>query len=79
MKDNVNNPAHYKIGKTEAIDSIEDAVRGAPEPVFGYLQGNCIKYLSRMWYKDKPLEDAKKSEWYLKRLIKAIGKHNIKQ
>lgn len=72
-EDLVNSPKHYTHGKLEAIDLIEDAIRHAPDPVTGMLQAQCLKYLLRMWHKGKPTEDAEKSAWYLKRLIKAIG------
>ncbi len=67
--DRVNSPSHYTAGKVEAIDIIEDAVASAPNPTFGFLQAQVLKYLLRMWLKDNPLEDAKKAQWYLNRLI----------
>jgi hypothetical protein len=40
-----------------------------------YLEGNIIKYVTR--YKDKGgLEDLKKAEWYLTRLIKQQENNN---
>jgi hypothetical protein len=35
----------------------------------GYLQGQVLKYLLRMWLKGNPLQDAQKAQWYLNRLI----------
>lgn len=35
----------------------------------GYCKGNILKYLWRFRYKGKPLEDLKKAQWYLSRLI----------
>lgn len=67
--DRVNSPSHYTSGKVEAIDIIEDAIASAPNPTFGFLQAQVLKYLLRMWLKDNPLEDAKKAQWYLNRLI----------
>ena len=67
--DRVNSPSHYTSGKTEAIDVIEDAIKSAPDPERGFLQGQVLKYLLRMWLKDNPMEDAKKARWYLDRLI----------
>jgi len=67
--DRVNSPSHYTAGKVEAIDIIEDAIASAPNPTFGFLQAQVLKYLLRMWLKDNPLEDAKKAQWYLNRLI----------
>jgi hypothetical protein len=37
----------------------------------GYLKGNCQKYIWRMSYKGKALEDLKKARWYLDKLIKS--------
>ena len=67
--DRVNSPSHYTSGKTEVIDVIEDAVKTAPSAIYGMLQGQVLKYMLRVWLKDNPLEDLKKAEWYLKRLI----------
>ena len=68
-EDRVESPSHYTAGKTEAIDVIEDAIASAPDVTYGFLQGQVLKYLLRMWLKDNPLEDAKKARWYLNRLI----------
>jgi hypothetical protein len=69
MNDPVNNPSHYQYGKFEVIDVLEEAVRLAPDPVKGSLQYQVLKYMLRLWGKDNPLQDAKKSGWYLNRLI----------
>jgi len=71
--DPVNSPAHYTAGNTEVIDVIEDWVRHAPDPVVGGLQWQAIKYISRMWLKQDPYEDAKKAQWYLNRLINTLA------
>ncbi len=67
--DRVNSPSHYTSGKTEVIDIIEDAVQHAPSNIYGMLQGQVLKYMLRVWLKDNPLEDLKKAQWYLTRLI----------
>ena len=67
--DRVNSPSHYTSGKTEVIDIIEDAVKDAPSNIYGMLQGQVLKYMLRCWLKDNPLEDLKKAQWYLTRLI----------
>ncbi len=67
--DNVNNPPHYQQGSQEVIDIIEGAIIHAPEPVTGMLQAQALKYLLRMWHKADPLEDAKKAQWYLNRMV----------
>ena len=57
------NPQHYKQGNIEVIDFILDQK-------FSYLEGNISKYVSRYKYKNG-LEDLKKAQWYLERLIDA--------
>jgi hypothetical protein len=69
MNDPVNNPSHYNYGKFEVIDVLEQAVSRAPDPVKGSLQYQVLKYMLRVWDKENPLQDAKKSRWYLNRLI----------
>ena len=69
MTDYVNSPPHYKYGKFEVIEILEEAVALAPDPVKGSLQYQVLKYLLRIWGKDNPLRDAQKSRWYLNRLI----------
>ena len=69
MTDLVNHPPHYRQGRVEAIDIIEDAVGAASDPVAGYLQGQVLKYLLRLWHKDNATQDAQKACWYLMRLV----------
>lgn len=65
--DVVNKPLHYNTGGSiECIDYIEDFL--SYEEYRGYLRGNIGKYLHRFTYKNG-LEDLKKSQWYLNRLI----------
>ena len=71
--DAVNSPSHYTSGKTEVIDVIEDAVKDAPSTIYGMLQGQVLKYMLRVWLKENPLEDLKKAQWYLTRLIEHYG------
>ena len=68
--DRVNSPSHYKGGKQEVIDIIEDAIKDAPNVTAGMLQAQVLKYMLRCWLKDNPVEDLKKAQWYLDRLIK---------
>ena len=70
--DRVNSPSHYTHGSQEAIVTIEEAIDGAPSVQTGMLQGQVLKYLLRVWYKDNPLEDLKKAQWYLTRLIEKL-------
>ena len=66
MEDMVNSPAHYNKAGIETIDAIQ-AMTG--DGFKFYLQGNIMKYLWRYMYKNG-VEDLKKAEWYLKKLIK---------
>ena len=72
MSDPVNHPAHYTAGQFEAINVLEDSVAHAPCPVAGALQWQAMKYLLRMWLKGNPVQDAKKAQWYLSRLIERL-------
>ena len=68
-QDMVNSPAHYTRGSQEVIDIIEQAIADAPSNAEGYLQGQALKYLLRVWLKDNPKQDCEKAVWYLNRLI----------
>ena len=74
-EDRVNHPSHYTSGGQEVIDTIEDAIDSAPSMRAGFLQGQVLKYLLRLWLKDNPLEDARKAQWYLTRLIEKLSDH----
>jgi N-acetylmuramoyl-L-alanine amidase CwlA len=72
MVDNVNSPRHYLQGKRETIEVIQDYM--TKDEFVGYLKGNIIKYVGRFKFKGKPLEDLKKSQWYLNKLIQEVEK-----
>ncbi|MEG0835300.1 MAG: DUF3310 domain-containing protein [Christensenellaceae bacterium] len=65
-EDKINYPAHYTSGKIESIEAIESSV--GKEGFEAYCTGNAIKYLWR-WKHKGGVEDLKKAEWYLKKLI----------
>ena len=67
------NPNHYKSGNIECIEAIQESMTTVA--FAGYLKGNCMKYLWRYETKhsDDPLQDLKKAEWYLSRLIELVG------
>lgn len=69
--DVVNNPSHYNKGGIECIDAIESSM--TKEAFLGYLKGNVQKYLYRYESKENPLQDVKKAEWYLKKLIEKLA------
>lgn len=69
-KDMVNSPDHYTTASgIECIAAIEASM--TPEAFKGYCKGNALKYLWRYEKKskDKSVEDLRKSQWYLSRLI----------
>lgn len=70
-KDMVNHPDHYTSGKIEVIDIMEDQL--SPEEYRGYIKGQVIKYITRESHKNG-LEDLKKAQWYLNRLIAKLDK-----
>lgn len=63
----INHPAHYNQGSIEVIDYIESL--GIAED---FCSGNAIKYISRYKYKGTPLDDLKKAQWYIARLVKIL-------
>ncbi len=65
--DIVNSPSHYTSGGIECIDYLKDNL--PLEAFHGYLEGNVKKYLHRWRYKQKPVQDLKKAQWYLTNLI----------
>ena len=68
--DVVNSPAHYNTKGVEAITAIEASM--SDEEFQGYCKGNAMKYLWRYKYKGKPVEDLKKAQWYLEKLIASV-------
>lgn len=66
MNDNVNHPKHYTQGNIECIEAIKDIM--SPDGFQGFLRGNVMKYLWRA-NKKNGIEDYKKAQWYLCRLI----------
>jgi hypothetical protein len=63
--DNVNHPAHYKVGGVETIDFIE-------AKQLNYNLGNVVKYVSRADHKGDRLENLEKARWYLEREISKL-------
>ena len=69
--DAVNNPSHYKTGDIEGIDAIKASM--SSEQFIGYLKGNVEKYVWRMSYKGRPVEDLRKARWYLDRMVEEVS------
>lgn len=63
----IDHPSHYCQGGVECIDAIKAATVGL-NGFEGFCAGNAIKYLFR-WKHKNGVEDLKKSQWYVDRLI----------
>lgn len=75
-KETVNHPSHYQSKSgLEAIDVIEafcDGLNG----IEAFCTGNVLKYLCR-WKSKNGIEDLRKAEWYLQRLIRHMELVNV--
>jgi hypothetical protein len=70
MSDPVNHPTHYQsAGGIECIEALESLGLGK-----AFCTGNAIKYLWRLNGKGKAVEDARKAQWYVQRLIEILEK-----
>jgi hypothetical protein len=71
--DMVNKPKHYNTGQFETYDIIVD-VLGEYDAI-SYCRGNVLKYmLHRLWNKGDPIENARKAQWYLEKMIELMKK-----
>jgi hypothetical protein len=73
--DNIN-PQHYKNGGVECIDALAAATVNKPG-IQAVCVANVIKYLWRYESKNR-LEDVRKAQWYLNRLIEEMEKHDAR-
>lgn len=71
--DPVSAPPHYNAGNIECIDAIQESMTS--DAFKGYCKGNALKYIWRMSYKGKPIEDLRKAIWYIERLIDSELEH----
>lgn len=67
--ENVNHPEHYNQGGIECIDALNAMVSGYSDPVDAVLAWQVVKYIWRHPFKFNALEDLKKAQFYLSRLI----------
>lgn len=65
--DPVNKPKHYTGGGIECIEAIEEATKDLTG-IEAVCTANALKYIWR-WKKKNGIEDLKKAQWYLNRLI----------
>ena len=73
-KDNVNHPSHYTNGKYECIDILEDITKDL-KGLEAFCTANAVKYLWRWKFKNG-VEDLKKANWYINKLIETVEKNN---
>lgn len=72
-EDIINHPKHYKLGNgLETIDILE-AVTVDLHGTEAVCVGNVLKYICR-YSKKNGVEDLKKAQWYLNRLINILEK-----
>lgn len=69
----VNHPDHYNQGNIECIDALQSTL--SHDEFRGFLHGNILKYLWRYEGKNG-VEDLKKAQWYLNKLI-ALENDNL--
>lgn len=77
MSDNVNKPSHYISESGIEVLDVIDAFKACPEYKTGFFWGNVVKYVLR-FHKKNGIEDLKKAEFYLKRLIEELEHGNRK-
>lgn len=73
MVDVVNHPEHYSAGhQHECIEVLKEWM--GQEQFEGFLRGNILKYLCREDKKGTKVQDLKKAQYYLNRLITEVDK-----
>ena len=72
-EEKVNHPKHYTQGGIECIDAMEAAL--GKQVVMDFCLGNAFKYIFRCKNKNG-LEDIKKANWYLNKLVELAEKEN---
>ena len=74
-QDIINSPGHHADSTIECIDAMEAMM--TPEQFIGYLRGNVFKYQWR-YEKKNGIEDLKKAQWYLDKLVSKVNeKHSF--
>lgn len=66
----IEHPQNYNRGSIECIDALNAMVEGWDNPVAAVLAWQAVKYIWRHPFKGKPVEDLKKAQFYLERLVK---------
>ena len=74
--DAVKRPAHYTTGDVECIDAIESMI--GDHSSIDYCRAQAVKYIWRLPHKGKPLQDARKAQFYIDRLVEKLIADNGK-
>jgi hypothetical protein len=75
MHNSVNSPDHYSFGSIECIEALEAC--SSNEGFCAHLKLTAIAYLWR-YEKKGGVEDLKKAQWYLERLIAIVETEEVK-
>lgn len=74
--DMVEHPAHYKQGRFETIELIEEIAGSYEDGYVAYCVGNAVKYLARAPFKHNlPIEDLQKAKKYLEFALEGLSKN----
>lgn len=68
-------PDYYRSGSIECIDAIAGSM--TPTEFMAFLKGQIYKYLWRFEHKNG-MEDLRKAEWYMHRLMREYAKESVK-
>jgi hypothetical protein len=63
------------MASIECVDYLYDNM--PMEAFIGGLEWNVKKYLHRWRYKEKPLQDLRKAQWYLTKLIETLEQESL--
>lgn len=76
VKEEVNHPERY--GGDTTYECIKVLEAWLPDEQYkGFLRGNALKYLCRVGKKDEVMQELKKAQWYLNKLIEKEGQNEI--
>ena len=71
--DEITKPKHYIQGPIECLDAIDSMLTGdGGGGVVDFYRAQIVQYLWRMPHKGNPLVDAKKADFYLRRMIRML-------
>lgn len=76
MADNVSHPSHYKTGKFECIEVMQEVF--GTEAVQNFCVCNAFKYLYRHRRKNGK-EDIEKARWYINKYLELEEKDELKR